>query len=406
LFTLVETYHRRVEPEMSAWYESLATLLRVSRFTQPSALPEVINEAVRPLGVEVTVYLIDREQVTMRALPQEGRPEPDPLPVDTTVGGRAFTTQQVVVPPGQADRLWLPVVDDSERLGAMEVRLPAPLAPDDPSVREGAELLSLTIGELLVSKSAYGDTIRRTRRSRVMSTEGEMLWRTLPPLTCVTGGLTLAAALEPCYEVGGDAFDYAIDYSNLRMNIFDAVGHGLTAALTSSLTLAATRAARAAGYDLTATAAAADQAITGQFSDSRYTTAILAELDTTTGQVQYVNAGHPPPVLIREGKVVITLDATPRTPLGIPEPAKVTRLDLQPGDRLFFYTDGITEARNRDGEFFGLDRLLDLAERHAAGELPAPETLRRLVRAVLAYQEGTLEDDGTLMIVEWHPGAG
>lgn len=391
---------------MSAWYESLAALLRVSRLTQPSALPEVINEAVRPLGVEVTVYLIDREQVAMRALPRQGRLDSDPLPVDTTIGGRAFTTQQVVVPPGQADRLWLPLVNDSERLGAMEVRLPAALAPDDPPVREGAELLALVVGELLVSKSAYGDTIRRTRRSRVMSTEAEMLWRTLPPLTCVTHSLTLAAALEPCYEVGGDAFDYAIDHDNLRMNIFDAVGHGLTAALTSGLTLAATRAARAAGHDLVATTAAADQAITSQFSDSRYTTAVLAELDSTTGQVQYVNAGHPPPVLMREGKVVITLDAAPRTPLGVPEPAKVARLDLQPGDRLLFYTDGITEARNRDGDFFGLDRLLDLAERHAAGALPPPETLRRLVHAVLAHTEGAPEDDSTLMIVEWHPGAG
>lgn len=390
---------------MTPWYESIATLLRVSRFTEPSALPEVINEAVRPLGLEITVHLIDREQVAMRALPDSPDTRPAPMLVDATVGGRAFTTQEVMVPPGQADRLWLPLVDDSERLGAMEVHLPGHLAPDEPVVREGTELLSLVVGELLVGKSAYGDIIRRTRRSRAMSTEGEMLWRTLPPLTCVTNSFTLAAALEPCYDVGGDAFDYAIDHNNLRVTILDAVGHGLAAALTCGLTLGATRAARAADRDLVATAEAADRAIVSQFSDSRYATAILAELDTRTGRFRYLNAGHPAPVLMREGRVVLRLDDASRTPLGLPEAGEVAQHDLQPGDRLLFYTDGVTEARNRAGEFFGLERLVDLAERHAAGGLPPPEKLRRLTREVVNHQQGTLVDDATLMIVDWHPGS-
>lgn len=393
-----------MENPLLPWYESIATLLRVSRLTAPSDLPEVLAEAVRPLGIEIIIYLIDREQVALRALLAAQGATSGPMPVDTTVGGRAFVTQEVMVPPGQTDRLWLPVVNDSERLGAMEVRLPEHLTPDDPSVREGTELLSLVVGELLVSKSAYGDTIRKTRRSRAMSTEGEMLWRTLPPLTCVTSNFTLAAALEPCYDVGGDAFDYAIDYQHLQVNIFDAVGHGLTAALTCGLTLAATRAARAADSDLVATADAADRAIATQFSDSRYVTGILADLDTSTGQFRYLNAGHPPPVLMREGKVVIRLNAASRTPLGLPGQGEIAKHDLQPGDRLFFYTDGVTDARNRDGEFFGLERLVDLAERHAAGGLPPAETLRRLTREVLEHQEGTLVDDATLMIVEWHPG--
>jgi phosphoserine phosphatase RsbU/P len=385
------------------WHECVATLLRSIRLAPPSSIVDTINEAVRPIGVQVAVYLVDREQQALRALPRNGVPLPDPIPIDTTLPGRTFSTGQIGTSAGPPDRLWLLLLDGSERLGVMEVVLPAGVATDDPSVREGTELLANVVGYLLVSKFLYGDTIRRTRRSQAMSTGGELLWRALPPLTCATNDMMLAAALEPCYDVGGDAFDYAIDYDVLRVSIFDAVGHGLAAALTSTLTLAATRAARAKGLDLAATAAAADEAITGQFRDLRYATAILAELDLATGVLQYLNAGHPPAALMRDGKVVVTLDTVGRTPLGLPERARVSHESLEPGDRLLFYTDGITEARDPDGEFFGLSRLLDLAERHAAAGLSAPETLRRLSHAVLDHQHGQLDDDATLMIVEWSP---
>lgn len=390
---------------MSVWHECVAILVRDSRLVQPSGLPELINEALRLVRVEATVYLVDREQMALRALPRAGRATPEPMAVEATVAGRAYMTQEVVVPPGQSDRMWLPLVDDTERLGAIELQLPADLSPEDPQVRSGAVLFALALGDLIIGKLPYGDTINRTRRSQPMSTEGEMLWRTLPPLTCTTSELTVAAVLEPCYDVGGDAFDYAVDYQHLRVAIVDAVGHGLTAALTCTLTLAATRAARTAGLGLTATAAAADKAITSQFQDSRYATAVLAELNTATGLVRYINAGHPPAALMREGRIVASLDAAPRTPLGLPEPCQIAEYELQPGDRLIFYTDGIVDARDADGQFFGIDRLVDAAERHTASGLPAPETLRRLARAVVDHQEGTLQDDATLVIVDWHPGS-
>jgi sigma-B regulation protein RsbU (phosphoserine phosphatase) len=403
--TPLVAYPDRMNSAAVVWHHCIATLLRSSRLAPPSSVVDTINEAVHPIGIRVVVYLVDREQQALRALPRTGVHQPEPIPIDTTLAGRTFTTGQPGASAGKPDRLWLLLLDGSERLGVMEVLLPENVAADDPSVREGAELLAIVVGYLLVSKLPYGDTIRRTRRSQAMSTGGELLWRALPPRTCATKDMVLAAALEPCYDVGGDAFDYAIDHDLLRVAIFDAVGHGLAAALTSTLTLAATRAARAKGLDLPATAAAGDEAITGQFRDLRYTTAILAELDLTTGVLQYLNAGHPPAVIMRDGKVVVTLDSVGRTPLGLPDRARVAHESLQPGDRLLFYTDGITEARDPDGEFFGLTRLLDLAERHAAAGLSAPETLRRLSHAVLDHQHGQLDDDATLMIVEWSPQA-
>ncbi|WP_143162866.1 PP2C family protein-serine/threonine phosphatase, partial [Couchioplanes caeruleus] len=165
-------------------------------------------------------------------------------------------------------------------------------------------------------------------------------------------------------------------------------------------------AARRAGGDLPAQARAADKELLRQFPDARFATAVLAELDLDTGVLRYLNAGHPPPLVLRAGTVAGTLTDGRRLPLGIADPrATCAEIILQPGDRLLLYTDGVTEARDPTGAQFGQNRLADTLERHAADGLPVPETLRRLSHTVLAHQSGPPADDLTLLLVEWSSGA-
>jgi serine phosphatase RsbU (regulator of sigma subunit) len=90
-------------------------------------------------------------------------------------------------------------------------------------------------------------------------------------------------------------------------------------------------------------------------------------------------------------------------PLGLADPTiDIAELSLQPEDRLLFYTDGFTEALDQDGRQFGLQRLIDFAERHSAAGLPPPEMLRRLGHDLLDYQNGPLHDDATLMMLSWN----
>ncbi|HEV2809295.1 MAG TPA: PP2C family protein-serine/threonine phosphatase [Acidimicrobiales bacterium] len=79
---------------------------------------------------------------------------------------------------------------------------------------------------------------------------------------------------------------------------------------------------------------------------------------------------------------------------------------LEPGDRVLFFTDGVVEARSADGEFFGVERLVDMVARTSAAATPAPETMRRLLHAIVDHQAGELQDDATIVVVEWRrPGS-
>jgi serine phosphatase RsbU (regulator of sigma subunit) len=79
----------------------------------------------------------------------------------------------------------------------------------------------------------------------------------------------------------------------------------------------------------------------------------------------------------------------------------IVTASLQPGDRILLFSDGVIEARSEAGEFFGTDRLIDLLVREESHQQPPPETLRRLIVAVLDHQQGALQDDATLLMLEW-----
>jgi sigma-B regulation protein RsbU (phosphoserine phosphatase) len=384
-------------------HAALVDLLQRARLCQPDELPAEINAAVARLALEITVYLVDYEQQQLWPLTKKGTAAAEPLSVDGTLAGRAFGSVRTMAagPSDRPERLWVPMIDGSERLGVAEVFLHE-VPPDLADLRAFCESLVGLIGHLLTVKLPYGDTLEQARRTQPMTAAAELLLASLPPLTFSCHRLVVSAVLEPSYDVGGDAYDYAVDGHIAQFMVLDAMGRGMRAGLTCVVAMAAMRTARREDEGLYAIARAADAALDEHFGDQRFITGVLGELEMDTGRLRYINAGHPAPLLLRHGKAVRALTGGRRMPLGLDDSAvDVAEETLEPGDRLLLYTDGVIEARDDAGEQFGTDRLVDLAERSEVAELPAPETLRRLAHSVMEHQGGLPTDDATILLVEW-----
>jgi hypothetical protein len=413
--------------------EIVISLLNRSHLLEPGMVSGAIAEAAEPLGIRaVRIYLSDLQQRSLRLLPGGSGGGPEALEIGSTVAGRAYRSIRIQHSEGSAgtfQRLWIPLIDGTERLGVMELEVTdvTRLALD------AYRAIASMAGLMIVSKSGYSDTYAQTRRTQAMSLQAEMVWAYLPPRTFATDRVLVAATLEPAYAVGGDAFDYSLLGDSMHVAIFDATGHDLAAGLMASVAMASSRSTRRSGGSLADIATLADHAIATQFGGYRFVTAVLCHLDVVTGLFTWLPCGHPPPLLIRRNRTVRELVRSQRLPLGLSEidrihqervraraaaddagggqgeagtdddRAPVHSLRLEAGDRILLYTDGITEGRAADGMPFGVERLSDFVIRHSDDGTPAPEMIRGLHHAISDHQHGTLIDDATIVMVEWMP---
>ncbi|HET9443306.1 MAG TPA: PP2C family protein-serine/threonine phosphatase [Acidimicrobiales bacterium] len=391
---------------------ALAGLSHASTRLHPDEIPAVAAAEATKLGVtEFAIYLVDLEQRALVPFQATGDPAATSLAVDGTMAGRAYRLEQPVVmraeegcpdggtPGGLA--AWLPLLDSAERLGVVHVRVRSDAL--DP-VADCLAFCNL-LGEIIANKSSYGDVVAATRRTQELTIGAELRWSVLPPLTFTGRNFTVSGILEPAYAIAGDTFDYAVNGDTAHVAIIDAVGHGLEAARIANLAVASYRHSRRRGLDHVQTYYAMDAALAAQLGWEKFATAQLATLTLSTGRLCWLNAGHPPPLVVRQGHT-FDLTAEACLPVGLAyalaAEAEVSEVYLEPDDVVLFFTDGVVEARSADGEQFGRDRLADLMVRTTAGAQTPAETMRLLGHAVLGHQVGGLEDDATLLVLAWH----
>ncbi|MEA3055203.1 MAG: hypothetical protein QOD30_635, partial [Actinomycetota bacterium] len=172
-----------------------------------------------------------------------------------------------------------------------------------------------------------------------------MQWDLLPPLVLKTSRMTVAGLLEPAYDVGGDCFDYALNDASFEVAIFDPIGHGTRSALLAALCVGSYRHDRRESASLEQIHENLDAALTSQFRDAVFATGQIARVDLRDGEMAWTNAGHPPPMLVRHGKVIDQLECEPTLPWGLGSLAAsdvpVASVVLEPGDSVLFYTDGV-----------------------------------------------------------------
>ncbi|MFI8191499.1 PP2C family protein-serine/threonine phosphatase [Streptomyces sp. NPDC085946] len=400
--------------ETGGW-RMLAGLLAESHLMPLESLPAKARENAAKAGFpQVLIYLGDLQRQVLRLLTgQDGDGEEHRarLPVQGSVAGRAFQHGQILpAGPAGADGRdwWVPLLDGTERLGVLRVTS----VHDDDRAREAVERLAALLALILHSRRETSDLLARTERVEPLNVAAEMQWKLMPPRVYADGRVVIAAAMEPAYRISGDAFDYATDGPLVHLSVFDAMGHDTAAGLSANLAVASCRNTRRQGGGLVACGEAVEAALIEQYDQQRYVTGVLATLGTRTGVLSWVNRGHHPPLVIRGGRWATQPHCPPAHPMGtgLGLESRVCREQLQPGDRVVLYTDGIVEAGGVGDAQFGVERFTDFLVRHHADGLSVPETLRRVVRAVLEHHDGRLQDDATVLFCQWlgpepEPGA-
>jgi serine phosphatase RsbU (regulator of sigma subunit) len=377
----------------------LGSLLDRAHLMPPRLVgPLVAQEVAEMGGRDVAIYLQDFDHAVLQPLAGPGLVG-EPEPIDDSPAGTAFRTDQrcEVEQADGAIRLFLPMLDGSDRVGVLALTLPE---VDDNDRRLAQRLAGLT-ADLVVTKSGYTDTFARARMTAPMSLSAHLQWQMLPPLVMTTPDVALAGALEPAYDVGGDSFDYALDDHTLHLAVFDAMGHGIEAASMATLLIAAYRHGRINGHELVEMYQQMDD-VMGTSYPGRFATALIGRLDTMTGRLTWINAGHPNGLHIRNGRVVRELSGPITRPVGFghAEP-HVHSAQLEPADRILFFTDGVVEERLDDGRQFGERRLRQFIEDNAVHALPPAETVRLLSHDLLKGRGGRTSDDASLLMVEW-----
>ncbi|MEV7991269.1 PP2C family protein-serine/threonine phosphatase [Streptomyces sp. NPDC086077] len=209
--------------------------------------------------------------------------------------------------------------------------------------------------------------------------------------------LYLAAQEEA--RIGGDFYEAAGTPYGIRLLIGDVRGKGLSAVGAASAVISCFREAAYDEPDLSGVMHRLEISSTRhsagfptQDLPERFATALIAEIPHGGGQVRLLNCGHPPPLLLHHGETHVLEPTTPSPPLHfsalIGDDYYVDTVAFAPGDQLLLYTDGVTETRDRTGEFFPLP---DWMRRQ--GPRPPRDLLDRLHRDLLHFSDGKLDDD-------------
>ena len=244
---------------------------------------------------------------------------------------------------------------------------------------------------------------RQDRKQHREREEARLIQRALLPSTMPqTAGVRLASSWQPADGVGGDCFDVITSGSAVGVAIADVAGKGMPAALLMSNLQAAVR-AFAQGTAEPAPPATicsnVNRLLCRHMVSGRFITFCFAWIDPARQSLVYANAGHNPPLLLHRNGEIVRLGEGGMV-MGVFADAafKQAELALQPGDRLLFYTDGITEAPNADGEEFGEDRLE--AAGRTAPDRSAEAIKDHVLEQLAAFTGGTFADDATLIVVE------
>jgi phosphoserine phosphatase RsbU/P len=302
--------------------------------------------------------------------------------------------------PGTRSEMGVPLVAEGELVGVFNIESDTPSAFDERDLRllsafgnqTAIAIQRARLHDLAIEKRRMEEEIRIARRIQR---------RLLPSADPVFAGLDIAAFNHPSLEVSGDVYDFVeITSDQLGILIGDVAGKGIPAGILMATFQASMRAEIRNNYAISVILGKVNRLMRESIEETAFVTAVYGVFDRTRRRLTYSNAGHNPPLLLRISGAVEWLQEG-GTVLGAFADAEYTEsfLDLEPGDLLVFYTDGISEAMSPTGELFGSERLLETL-RACSRDDSARAVCRRILEAVHKHCGHThMEDDLTAIVL-------
>lgn len=262
------------------------------------------------------------------------------------------------------------------------------------------KLESTRLREAALEKGKLDETLKLAQAIQM-----RMLPQQLPQLT-PESPFDIAASIRPAKQVGGDFYDFHVTADGkLYFCIGDVSGKGIPAALMMAVSRALFRSFTLAGREPAVMMSAVNRQLCDETSDSMFVTAFCGVLDLGSGEVRYANAGHNPPLIIRSDGAVHSLTMRPGLVLGyLPEFDYLEESAvLAPGELLFLYTDGISEATNGAEEMFSIERLEKVLRQNAATD--AKSLAKSALTAIDEFAGGAPQSDDLALLCIRYRGA-
>jgi serine phosphatase RsbU (regulator of sigma subunit) len=272
------------------------------------------------------------------------------------------------------------------------------------ATRVGLETMANEAAVAIENARLYRETLEKARMEQEMRIAAEIQQALLPQAVVDESWVEAAAASIPCRSIGGDFYDYVSQARGaFGFTLGDVAGKGPPAALLSAL-LQGMFAGQWQGAEVPSVVVSrVNEALYRRGIESRFVTLLFGVLERD-GRLTYCNAGHNPPFVIGAAGVRRLEVGGPVVGLLQGIPYLHESVQLNPGDRVIVFSDGVSEAMSHTGEEFGDERLLEAL--HAGGDIGAEALVDHLIAAVRVFTHGAAQsDDITAMVVRYRGGA-
>ncbi len=397
------------------------TTLVAGQFDLAEVLDKLAEAAVKIINVKAcAIRLLDDQagELTMRSTfgLSEEYCNKGPVSKNDTVIKAAFAGEPVVlddvrvddrvryraaaIKEGLVSQLTVAMQFRNKPIGVLRLYSPKPkrFSDDDIALARG---IASQCAVAITNARLYTQAIEGARMAEQMKLAGVLQRIMLPKQAPLVPGVDVAATYIPCFDVGGDFYDFIkISDTSFAVVIADVIGKGIPAAIMMSMFRGTVRAYTDSSncpVNIENIVHKLNETACSQYRDGEFISLFYAIFDTNGQTVTYCNCGHEPTVLIRDGKI-IDLDSGGLV-LGVDPDAdyQIGKIDLLDGDNLLFYTDGLIDASDFQGRLWGREKMLDTVKKFTTGS--ASQMVKNLLRYRRRFTGLAKQIDDTSIIV-------